>query len=141
MCQRPLTRLYSLTVPILPLANSIANNNIGAEGACTLTAILKETQIQELECATAPEHLLLCQCPLTRLVSHRPATSPALRSLWSNHIGAEGASALAAILKETQISDLKCAAAPRVFAFVSAPVDMLVLSHHLRSAPCLQSRF
>ena len=30
---------------------------------------------------------------------------------------------LAAVLKETKISELECAAAPRVFAFVSAPAD------------------
>jgi hypothetical protein len=34
-----------------------------------------------------------------------------LCSLYLNHIGAEGASALAAVLKETRISTLKCAAA------------------------------
>jgi hypothetical protein len=33
-----------------------------------------------------------------------------LCSLYGNNIGAEGASALAAILKETMISILKCAA-------------------------------
>ena len=44
-----------------------------------------------------------------------------LCSLWRNVIGDKGASALAAVLKETMISNLKGAAAPRVFAFVSAP--------------------
>ena len=39
------------------------------------------------------------------------------RSLAGNNIGAKGASALAAILKESQITNLGCAAA-RVFAFV-----------------------
>ena len=34
-----------------------------------------------------------------------------LCSLYCNNIGAEGASALAAILKETQITNLRCAAA------------------------------
>ena len=46
---------------------------------------------------------------------------PLARSLEMNRIGAEGATALAAILNETKISNLKCAAAPAVFAFVSAP--------------------
>ena len=50
-------------------------------------------------------------------------TSPIPCSLYNNHIGDEGASTLAAILKETKITDLKCAAAPRVFARVSAPID------------------
>ena len=46
-----------------------------------------------------------------------------LCSLFDNNIGDEGASALAAVLKETQITTVKCAAAPEVFAFVSAPLD------------------
>ena len=37
-----------------------------------------------------------------------------------NAIGDEGASALAAILKETQITNLACAAAPSVQFLVSA---------------------
>ena len=43
-----------------------------------------------------------------------------LCSLYYNHIGAEGASALAAVLKETRISQLKCAATPSVCFSVSA---------------------
>ena len=57
-----------------------------------------------------PKCLLLCQRPLT----HACALSlppPISCSLWDNAIGAEGASALAAGLKETMISNLKCAAA------------------------------
>ena len=51
--------------------------------------------------------------PLTRLFSlcFHPALS---RRLEGNNIGAEGASALAAVLKETKIAELKCAAAARV---------------------------
>ena len=47
---------------------------------------------------------------------------PLARSLYDNELGDEGVSALAAILKETQITNLKCAAAPKVFAFMSAPL-------------------
>ena len=43
-----------------------------------------------------------------------------LCSLCFNHIGVEGASALAAVLKETRISTLKCASAPSVRFCVSA---------------------
>ena len=50
-----------------------------------------------------------------------------LCSLWDNNIGDQGAIALAAILKETKITDLKCALAsnrlPIVFANVSTPID------------------
>ena len=48
---------------------------------------------------------------------------PFVNRLDGNDIRAQGASALATVLKETKISNLECAAAPRVFAFVSAPAD------------------
>ena len=48
---------------------------------------------------------------------------PLVHSLYNNKIGDQGASALAAVLKETKICNLKYAAAPRVFAFVSTPAD------------------
>ena len=47
---------------------------------------------------------------------------PLARSLEYNDIGDKGVAALAAILNETKITDLKCAA-PEAFAFMSAPVD------------------
>ena len=51
-------------------------------------------------------------------------TLPLAHRLGGNNIGAEGATALAAILKETQITNLGCAPPPhRVFAFLSAPTD------------------
>ena len=46
-----------------------------------------------------------------------------LCSIEYNKIGDKGASALAAILKETMISNLKCAVAPKCLGFVSAPID------------------
>ena len=54
---------------------------------------------------------------------------PLARSLWGNKIGAEGATALAAILNTTEITNLKCAAAPGAFAFLSAPIDTPITSH------------
>ena len=63
-----------------------------------------------------------CQRPIdTPTLSPFP-TLPLAHSLGGYNIGAEGATALAAILKETQITNLGCAAA-RVFAFVSMGVD------------------
>ena len=56
----------------------------------------------------------------TRLLSLPP---PIPCSLGYNQIGVEGASALAAVLKETMITNLKCAAAPSIHFRVSAPVD------------------
>ena len=54
LCQRPLTRPYSLTVSILPLACSLGGNDIGDEAVTALAAVLKETQITNLKCATPP---------------------------------------------------------------------------------------
>ena len=59
-------------------------------------------------------------------------------SLGYNGIGVEGTSALAAVLKETMITNLECAATREAFAFLSTPVDMLP-SYHLRSSPHPQS--
>ena len=89
---------------------SLWRNNIGDKGAAALAAILKETQISDLKCAAALKCLLSCQRPLTHGCSHTILAPPLTRSLCLNNIGVEGASALAAILKETMISDLKCAA-------------------------------
>ena len=51
---------------------------------------------------------------------------PLARSLDINRLGGKGITALAAILNETKITHLKCAAIPPVvFAFLSAPVDTL----------------
>ena len=61
--------------------------------------------------APPPQCLLLCQCLLTRLSLTIPI-APLARSLEGNDIGDDGAFALADVLKETTISNLKCATAP-----------------------------
>ena len=64
--------------------------------------------LKELKCAAAPtECLLFCQRPLTRLLSHRFQSCHFFAcSIGGNNIGDKGASALAAILKETKITAL-----------------------------------
>ena len=117
-------------MPILPLARSLWATGIGAGGATALAATLKETKITELKCAPAPEVFAFVSAPVdTRLLSHCPHTSLISCSLSGNHIGAKGASVLAAILNKTKIINLKCAAALEVFAFVSAPVDTTQHQH------------
>jgi len=106
-----------------PIPCSLGYNGIGVEGTSALAAVLKETQITSLECAAAPECLLSCQRPLTRPYSLTVSMLPLARSLKANGIEAEGATALAAIFNETKITNLECAAAPEVFAFMSAPTD------------------
>ena len=73
--------------------------------------------------APPPKRSLLSAPVDTLALSPSPSS---LGSLGGNSIGDEGASALAAVLKETNITKIRCAAPP-VFAFVSAPVDTLAL--------------
>ena len=61
---------------------------------------------------------------------------PLARSLEYNEIGAKGAAALAAILNKTQITDLKCAAAPQCSFSCQRPLTRL-LSHCFQSYPSL----
>ena len=49
-------------------------------------------------------------------------------SLGYNEIGGKGASAFAAILKETKITDLKCAATPKCLHFCQRPMTHLCFS-------------
>jgi len=82
----------------------------------------------------APECLPFCQRPLTHywLSRHIPALS-LLCSLRYNQFGNEGASALAAVLKETKITNLECAAAPECSHLCQRPLTLLP-SH--KSHPC-----
>jgi hypothetical protein len=100
---------------------SLSRNNIGDQGAIALAAVLKETKITSLGCAATRAFAFMSMPIDTPTLSPFP-NLPLAHSLGGNRIGAEGATALAAILKETQITSLGCAAA-RVFAFVSMPAD------------------
>ena len=82
---------------------------IGVESVTALAAILNTTKLTHLECA-APKRLSM---PVDTRLLLLPPPTPC--SLDLNDIGVEGASALAAVLKESMITNLKCAAA-RVFA-------------------------
>jgi hypothetical protein len=65
--------------------------------------------------------------PIDTLALSLPPPFPC--SLGYNAIGVEGASALAAVLKETMIAHLECAAAPDHDRALSARVDTRLLSH------------
>ena len=86
-----------------------------ADGITKLCEGLKGSAVTSLRCAAA-SCSLLCQRPLTRLLSHRPIL-PLTHSLFYNDIGDKGVTALAAILSETKITNLKCAATPRSVRF------------------------
>ena len=113
---------------ILPLARSLGVNGIRDEGVTAIAAVLKETKITTLECAAAPEEVFARVSAPIDTPTLSPFPIPLPRSLWGNGIGAEGVSALGAILNETKITELKCAPVPEVFAFVSAPIDTRLLS-------------
>ena len=83
-----------------------------SEGITKLCEGLKGSSVTSLECAAAQSVCLLSTPVDTRLLSLPP---PIPCSLGFNGIRVEGASALAAVLKETRITNIKCAAA-RVFA-------------------------
>ena len=89
----------------------LGNGTYTAEGITKLCEALKGSTVTSLKCAATPERLLLCQRPLTRTCPLALPASPILSSIWGNKIGDKGASALAAVLKETRISQLECAAA------------------------------
>ena len=85
------------------------NGTYTSEGITELCDGLKGSAVTWLKCAATPDGLLSCQRPLTLLPLTAP-TLPMLCSIGYNKIGDKGASALAAILKETMISNLECAA-------------------------------
>ena len=108
------TRLISHSAPTHP--RSIGYNRIGVEGASALAAILKETMISNLECAAAQWCSLLCQRPLTLVMSHHPHPFPCC-SLSNNNLtnfgrDMSGLLKLVELLPQTKIESLECAPAP-----------------------------
>ena len=103
---------------ILRLVHSVCSllgNRIGDEGASALAAILKETKITDLKCAAAPECSLSCQRPLTRACSLTAPTHPLQSRI--QPLRSRGVTALAAVLKNTEITNLECAAVPQGVLF------------------------
>ena len=78
-----------------------------AEGITKLCEGLQGSCVTSLRCASAPKRSLLCQRPPTRTCPLTVLPLPIPRSIGNNSIGDKGASALAAILKETQITTLR----------------------------------
>ena len=110
------TRLSpSLPAPLLACilgGNSLINYGKDMSGLFKLVEVLPQTKIESLGCAAA-----LCVAFESGPVD-MPALSPfpshpSLGSLQCNDIGDKGASALVAILKETKITHLECAAIPK----------------------------
>ena len=91
----------------LACTRSVSRNHIGVEGGKAIAAVLKDTQITTLECASALEPrsvLAFMSSPLDIL--HFSCT----RSMEYNGLMDEGCMAIAAVLPQTQVKELKCAA-------------------------------
>ena len=82
-------------------------------GVTALAAVLKETMITDLKCAAAPEVFASVSAPVDMPALSPFPSHPSFGSLQCNDIGDKGASALVAILKETKITHLECAAIPK----------------------------
>ena len=80
MCQRAIDivppSLGSLATNQLCGINRRGDGTYTAEGITKLCEGLKGSAVTSLECAAAPKCLLLCQRPLTRLLSHRSHPAP-----------------------------------------------------------------
>ena len=114
----------ALTVATLPLARSLGNNRIGDEGVTALAAVLKQTKVTNLKCAAAPSVcFLLCQRPLTCLLTLPPPIPLQSRGKWHR---AQGRLRARCYPQGDTDHQPRVRRRPRVFAFVSAPIDTLV---------------
>ena len=80
------------------------------KGVTALCEGLKGSAVTTLRCAVGPKAFAFLSMPTDMSDLSPFPLCPSLGSLSWNSIGEEGASALAAILKETKITNLKCAA-------------------------------
>ena len=113
-CGIPLVSLRENSITRLNLRGN--GVGVGVPGAIVLSKLLPSAvALTSLECACRPHALDFVSAPLGM-----PAPRPSLGSLSGNDVGEKGATAIAAILNETKITKLKCAAAPYVRFRVSA---------------------
>ena len=139
LCQRPLTLLTTSHTPLLAvceITSSVPREQPLSPRAsratrrcnCWSRPLGARTSSQVFAFLSAPADTHMC--PLT-------VPPPVPRSIGNNRIGDEGASALAAILKETQITNLKCAATRQCSLSCQGPLTH-VLSHRSHPVPRLQ---
>jgi hypothetical protein len=106
-CGIPLTSLRENSITELDLEYK----GVGVPGAIVLSKLLPSAAaLTSLKCACCPNVFAFLSAPLDTLALSLPQPIPC--SLGDNGIRVEGASALAAVLKETMVTHLKCAAAP-----------------------------
>ena len=126
LCQRPLTLLTTSHTPLLAvceITSSVPREQPLSPRAsratrrcnCWSRPLGARTSSQVFAFLSAPADTHMC--PLT-------VPPPVPRSIGNNRIGDEGASALAAILKETQITNLKCAATRQCSLSCQCPLTL-----------------
>ena len=119
-----------MNICTFPAPGSLGGNRLGVEGCKVVAAVLPETQLKELRCASAR------QMPFV----HRPVnicTFPAL-SIAENFIRIQGCEAIAALLPNCSLTNLKCARpALSLLPLCSAPRDILHFSCTCSLSSCL----
>ena len=126
--QRPMTFSTQPANTLCLSLHSLAENYLtdcgkDTSGVLKLAEMLPQTKIESLKCAPFTSRTRSVHCPLTWcfLCTH---------SIAENYLGVEGIKPIAAVLKDTQITNLKCAPALKpknVLAFMSAPLDVCPL--------------
>ena len=143
-CEIPLASLREDSITELDLSGK----GVGVPGAIVLSKLLPSAAaLTSLKCARGPTAFeFVAAPPLTRLLCSEfilaytltAPTSPIPCSLSHNQLGDEGASALAAVLKETQITNLKYAAAPECSLSCQRPLTRS--PQRPPPLPCSQTR-
>ena len=119
-------------------SNNLTDYGEDMSGLLKLAEVLPQTKIESLGCAAAQVFAFVSAPIDTPTLSPSPILSPD-RSLEGNGIGAEGASALAAILNETKITVLKCIpfSNPTWCSLSCQRPLTRLLSHRIPSCPSL----
>ena len=112
--------------------NALTNYGNDMSGLLKLVEILPLTKIESLGCAAASKCSLLCQRPLTRLLSHHSRSAPCLQSPLERDRRRERLRARCCPKGDANHRPA-VRRHPIVFAFMSAPIDS---PQHL---PCSQS--
>ena len=123
--------MNTLTFPAPLLVGSMRECYFGVEGGKAFAEALPKSSLTSLKCAAAHVLAFCVQRPLTFL--HFSCTRPVVRgSLSANALKDEGCKAVAAVLPQTQIKELKCAPATATArqhlppcAHLSAPHELL----------------
>jgi hypothetical protein len=98
--------------------------------------VLKDTQITTLRRAPRTHLEFPLSMPVDTSALSPSLSHPSLGSLRGNDLDDEGVSALAAVLKETKIVSLECAAAPECSLSRQRPLTLLTTSHTPLLAVC-----